>query len=74
MGRMKLIVTIGDPALLEKVRQLPKNVRGKAVEKALTIFFASPEGKGLADLFKAPKEAKVSPNIVEKGVLGDFSD
>lgn len=73
----KLIVTIHDGTLLQKVNRLPKNVRGKVVEKALAAFFETPEGIGLLDIFKAPKETKGALKGGErsaKGVLGDFGE
>lgn len=70
----RLIVTIRDKSLLEKVNLLPKNVRGKAVEKALALFFETPEGKGITGLFKAPKGAASPKGRAGAGPLGDFGD
>ncbi|MBI5178165.1 MAG: hypothetical protein HZA04_02790 [Nitrospinae bacterium] len=74
MEKQKLIVTIRDGTLLKQVNLLPKNIRGKVVEKALASFFDTPEGKGLTGLFKAPRESQKAEKVPAKNVLGDFGE
>ncbi|MDH5542047.1 MAG: hypothetical protein OEY64_03685 [Nitrospinota bacterium] len=69
--KKKLIVTLQEEGLLEKVNSLPKSARGRVVEASLRAYFDSPAGKSVLDVF-AKSVPRTTPSKPAKGVLGDF--
>ncbi len=74
----RLIVTIKDPTVLEKINSLPKLVRGRMVEQAITQYIDSPEGAHLFKIFgkrdNPSKNEKKNPQNPVRQILGGFSE
>ncbi len=75
----RLIVTIKDPKVLEKINALPKLVRGKVVEQALAQYLKSSEGAHIFELFSKKRKSleetgrKTATTATAKHILGGFS-
>jgi len=74
----RLIVTIKDPKVLEKINALPKLVRGRVVEEAIAHYLKSPEGAHLFEIFskkrKCSNATERKAGIPANQILGGFSD
>ena len=77
MKKKKLIVTLKDKELLERVYSIPKTLRGKFIESALKNFLQTPEGLALYNFVEKKKlgqdeeEAVIDPDPVKR-IMGDF--
>jgi len=78
-----LRITLTDEKLIRKVRSIPKQERGRILQRALKIYFATVGGREVCELFSkevlgaaAGKRKDTSPrrNAFDKlkDVLGDF--
>jgi len=76
--RKKLIITLKDKELLERVYSVPKSWRGKFIESALKSFLQTREGLALYNFLEkrkpgleAEEEAAIDPDPVKR-IMGDF--
>ncbi len=80
MKKKKLIITLKDKELLERVYSVPKSWRGKFIESALKSFLQTREGLALYNFLEkrkpgpgleAEEEAAIDPDPVKR-IMGDF--
>jgi hypothetical protein len=77
-----LRITLTDSKLIKKVRSIPKQERGRILQRALKVYFATVGGREVCELFsKGPSTAlgenKKKPSSREaidglRDILGDY--
>lgn len=78
-----LRITLTDEKLIRKIRSIPKQERGRVLQRALKVYFATTGGREVCELFlkegrvaasgkkKDTSSRRNSPDKL-KDVLGDF--
>jgi len=78
-----LRITLTDSKLIKKVRSIPKQERGRIMQRALKVYFESAGGREVCELFSTERpnavseENKKKPSSREpsgglRDILGDY--
>ena len=68
-----LRITLTDSKLIKKVRSIPKQERGRIMQRALKVYFESAGGREVCELFAKEKTSAIPDEKIKKAPRGNSS-